>query len=181
MPVTLTYPGVYIEEIPSGVRTITSVSTSVAAFIDFFPEGPLNKAVQIFGMTDFGRIFGGLDSRSEASYAISQFFLNGGSEAYVIRVAHDTRDQVPSVNKNPLRKAAIKILGTDGSTEVLEISAANEGVWGNTLRVDVDHDTADPSKLFNLTVTRYVSDSVKARSVASEKFLNLGVDTSPAE
>jgi len=32
MPVQLSYPGVYIEELPSGVRTITGVATSVAAF-----------------------------------------------------------------------------------------------------------------------------------------------------
>ena len=90
MPVTPTYPGVYVEEIPSGVRTITGVSTSVAAFIDFFKRGPLNKAVQLFSMGDFGREFGGLDANSEASYAIQQFFLNGGTEAWAVRVASGT-------------------------------------------------------------------------------------------
>ena len=90
MPVTPTYPGVYVEEIPSGVRTITGVSTSVAAFIDFFKRGPLNKAVQLFSMGDFGRAFGGLDANSEASYAIQQFFLNGGTEAWAVRVASGT-------------------------------------------------------------------------------------------
>lgn len=67
----VSYPGVYIEEVPSGVHAITGVGTSIAAF----------------GMTDFNRIYGGLDNRSEASYAILQFFLNGGTEAYVIRMA----------------------------------------------------------------------------------------------
>src|SRR5207342_2908149 len=85
--VQVTYPGVYIQEIPSGVHTITSVATSITAFIDFFKEGPMNQAVEIFGMTDFQRVFGGLDDRSEASYAIAQFFLNGGSTALVIRCA----------------------------------------------------------------------------------------------
>ena len=59
--VQVTYPGVYIQEIPSGVHTITSVATSITAFIDFFKEGPMNEAVEIFGMTDFQRVFGGLD------------------------------------------------------------------------------------------------------------------------
>src|SRR5256885_750138 len=86
MPITPTYPGVYIEEIASGVHTITGVATSIAAFVDFFHRGPLNKAVQIFSLADFERAFGGLDTHSEASYAISQFFLNGGSQAYVVRV-----------------------------------------------------------------------------------------------
>jgi hypothetical protein len=38
MPITPTYPGVYIEEIPSGVRPITGVATSIGAFVDFFPH-----------------------------------------------------------------------------------------------------------------------------------------------
>ena len=74
----LTYPGVYIQEIPSGVRPIRAVATSIAAFVDFFREGPMNEAVRIQGMGDFGRRFGGLDTRSEGSYAISQFLLKGG-------------------------------------------------------------------------------------------------------
>jgi uncharacterized protein len=80
-----TYPGVYIEEIPSGVWTIVGVSTPVAAFVDFFPRGTLNKAVEIFGLADSGRNFGGLDVRSEASDGIQQFFLNGGTQAWVVR------------------------------------------------------------------------------------------------
>ena len=86
MPVTPTYPGVYIEEIPSGVHPIIGVATSIAAFIDFFPMGPLDTAVQVLSQADFERTFGGLNTNSEASYAIQQFFLNGGTEAYVVRV-----------------------------------------------------------------------------------------------
>src|SRR5215211_9143301 len=95
MPVQVSYPGVYVEEVPSGVHTITGVSTSVAAFIDYFREGPMNEAVQIFGMTDFNRVFGGLDARSEASYAIYQFFLNGGTEAHIVRVASGAGANAP--------------------------------------------------------------------------------------
>src|SRR2546423_13285317 len=90
MPVAPTYPGVYIEELPSGVRTIVGVATSVAAFIDFFKRGAMNKAVQILSMADFEREFGGLDVRSEASYAIQQFYLNGGAEGWGVRVASPT-------------------------------------------------------------------------------------------
>jgi uncharacterized protein len=79
MPVTPTYPGVYIEEVPSGVHPITGVATSIAAFIDFFPMGPLDTAVQVLSQADFDRSFGGLNRDSEASYAIQQFFLNGGA------------------------------------------------------------------------------------------------------
>jgi hypothetical protein len=76
--VQVTNPGVYIQEVSSGVHTITSVGTSITAFIDLFCEGPTKEPVEIFGMADFQRIFGGLDDRSEASY-VAQHFLNGGS------------------------------------------------------------------------------------------------------
>src|SRR5207247_10099141 len=86
MPATLTYPGVYIEEIPSGVHTITGVATSIAAFVAYTQGRLDNRAKRIQGFADFERAFGGLDSDSELSYAVQQFFANGGSEAYVVRV-----------------------------------------------------------------------------------------------
>lgn len=64
MAATYPYPGVYVEEIPSGVRTIVGVSTSDTAFVDFFQRGPVNEAVRITSFGDFVRIFGGLDTRS---------------------------------------------------------------------------------------------------------------------
>jgi uncharacterized protein len=85
MPIPPTYPGVYVEEVPSGSHTIPGVPTSVTAFIDYFKQGPINKAIHIRNFGDFERTFGGLDARSEASYSIRQFFDNGGSEAWVVR------------------------------------------------------------------------------------------------
>jgi phage tail sheath protein FI len=64
MPATLTYPGVYIEEIPSGVRTITGVATSIAAFIGWAPKGPTDRAVLVLSWADYDRQFGGLDSQA---------------------------------------------------------------------------------------------------------------------
>src|SRR2546425_12545042 len=87
MPVAPTYPGVYVEEIPSGVRTITGVSTSVTAFVGSAKQGPISSAVHLLSYSDFARRFGGLATDSELSYAVSQFFLNGGSDAWVVRLA----------------------------------------------------------------------------------------------
>src|SRR5215831_10583618 len=103
MPINPTYPGVYVEEIPSGVHTITGVATSIAAFIDTFERGPLDYAVHLLSMSDFERFMGGLDTTSEASYAIQQFFQNGGTEAYAVRVAYPTA-----------QASAIDILDTGG-------------------------------------------------------------------
>src|SRR5882757_3901277 len=88
MPVAPTYPGVYIEEIPSGVHTITGVATSITAFIGRTLRGPSNEPITINGMVDFERVFGGLWVESKLGYAVRDFFLNGGSQAIVVRLYH---------------------------------------------------------------------------------------------
>ncbi|MCL4705852.1 phage tail sheath subtilisin-like domain-containing protein [bacterium] len=89
MPVTPTYPGVYIEEVPSGVRTITGVATSITAFIGRALLGPVNKAVTINSFGDFERNFGGLWLESSLGYAVRDFYLNGGSQAVIVRLFAD--------------------------------------------------------------------------------------------
>src|SRR5579864_468745 len=137
---TYSYPGVYIEEIPSGVHAITGVSTSNTAFVDFFVRGPVDQAVEITSYGDFERIFGGLDARSEASYSILQYYLNGGQIAFVVRVL--SGGQI----------ASGWLAGGYGSQPTLKVSAANAGLWGNNLWVGVDGKTADPLTLFNLAI-----------------------------
>jgi phage tail sheath protein FI len=88
MPVTPTYPGVYVEEIPSGVRTITGVATSIVAFIGRARRGPTNEPVTINSFGDFERAFGGLQEEYLMSYAVRDFFLNGGSQAIIVRLVH---------------------------------------------------------------------------------------------
>lgn len=88
MPVTPTYPGVYIEEIPSGVRTITGVATSITAFIGRALRGPVNQAVTINSYGNFERVFGGLWAESTLGYAVRDFYLNGGSRAIIVRLVH---------------------------------------------------------------------------------------------
>jgi phage tail sheath protein FI len=135
----------------------------------------MDKAVQIFGMADFDRIFGGIDTRSEASYAISQFFLNGGSEAYVVRVAN----QDTTVGAVPVSAGVtLKADTSGGGTQILRVTAANQGIWGNNLRIDIDHNTPGPNQ-FNLYVTRYASTDPTAPAVSSEKFLGLTVAAGP--
>ena len=82
MPTYLT-PGVYVEEIPSGVRTITGVATSITAFVGKAVRGPVNQAVTITSFGDFERIFGGVSLSMTLGYAVRDFFVNGGSQAIV--------------------------------------------------------------------------------------------------
>ena len=146
MPVSPTYPGVYIEEIPSGVRTITGVGTSVTAFVGYTQRGPTDLGVQVFNFGDFERQFGGLRRESDVSYAVQQFFLNGGSEASVVRVAAGAAAAAIGLKRG--------IAGPD--IVVLTATARSQGRWGNNLRLDMDYATANPASLFNLTVTELI-------------------------
>lgn len=165
MPVTPTYPGVYIEELPSGVRTIMGVSTSVTAFVGYTRRGPTDKPVQLFNFGDFERQFGGLDVDSDVSYAVQQYFQNGGAEAWVVRVA------------NGAARAGITLLEASSTTAVLEVKASSEGVWGNNLRLDVDYDTANPASLFNLTVTELAERGGTVQAVQTETHRNLSMNS----
>src|SRR5688572_8656138 len=89
MPVTPTYPGVYVEEIPSGVRTITGVATATTAFVGRAMRGPVNDPVAVQGFADYERTFGLLWEPSMLGYAVQQYFLNGGGEALVVRLVND--------------------------------------------------------------------------------------------
>ncbi|MGH6841218.1 MAG: phage tail sheath family protein, partial [Methylocella sp.] len=143
MPVRPTFPGVYIEEIPSGVRPIAAVATSTAAFIGTFRKGLLNEAVRLLSIADFEREYGGLERSSEASYAVQQFFLNGGTEAWVVRIGQPEND----AGLTPTTAATGTINDFDGTAvfnfvagrRIRGESAENPGDWGNNLRLEIEH------------------------------------------
>lgn len=99
MPVNPTYPGIYIEELPSNARTITAAPTSITVFVGYthpFKTRNFRQAVRIGNYTDYEREFGGLYSSglvdNQVAYAVNQFFLNGGSDAYVVGLEALYRD-----------------------------------------------------------------------------------------
>jgi len=157
MPVTPTYPGVYIEEIPSGVRTITGVATSITAFVGQALSGPTDEPITINNFGDFERLFGGLWKDSMLGYAVRDFFLNGGSQAIIVRLYEVDTSQGAKPAKTPVT------VGKFG------LEAAYFGAWGANLRANIDTNTTD-DKLFNLTV-RDVSPSGRV-----EKHMNLTVE-----
>jgi len=81
------YPGIFVEEVPTGMRTIDGVSTSVTAFVGAASRGRSYRAVRINSFRNFEQRFGGLVSNYDLGYAVQQFFLNGGKDAWVVRVA----------------------------------------------------------------------------------------------
>lgn len=167
MPAQVSYPGVYIEEIPSGVRTITGVATSITAFVGYTRKGVPDKAVAITSFADFDRGFGGLDRNSPLSYAVNQFYANGGTQAIIVRVASGS-------------VRAGWTLQDDATTDVLDVTAASPGSWGNYLRLSVTRtDARNPLSEFNLVVTQLQSDEVTV--VAQETHRNLRLDSNSAQ
>ncbi len=135
-------PRVDIEEIPSGVRTITGVATSITAFIGRAPRGEVDRAGPCTSFAEYSRLFGGLSRSSTMSYAVSHFFQHGGRDALIVRVFNGDADT---------DTATITLATTSGN---LVLEAASPGTWGNRLRARVNHLTRDTSDtlLFNLTV-----------------------------
>src|SRR5262245_12624231 len=86
MAVAISYPGVYVQEIPSGVRTITGVATSITAFVGRAARGPTDRAVICHSFRDFETSFGGLWNDNALGFAVRDFFLNGGGTAVVVRL-----------------------------------------------------------------------------------------------
>ena len=180
MPVAPTYPGIYIEEVPSGVRTITGVSTSDTAFVDYFPRGPVDTAVRITSFADFQRVFGGLDQGSAASYAIQQYYRNGGQIAWVVRVVPLGDDDAPTANP-----AGLTLTGGSPPQDTLTVEAANPGEWGNSVQVAVAQPPGTAADRFNLIVREVVTangvpvtmSNGRAQVIASETHLNLSMNT----
>jgi uncharacterized protein len=104
MPVTPTYPGIYIEELPSNARTITPAPTSITVFIGYthpFKTRAFHRAVQLFSFADYEREFGGFFTSNlvadNVAQAINQFYLNGGSDAWVVGLPAQYRNAAGGV------------------------------------------------------------------------------------
>ena len=162
MPVAPTFPGVYIEEIPSGVHTIVGVATSITAFVGRTISGPAQTPVVINSFGDFDQQFGGMGIDYPLSYAVNDFYQNGGSQAIIVRVTGSAA-------------ASATLSGASG----FNLIASSPGSWGNALSATVDSTNITDqvaarygltaADLFNLTV----SEVVGTRTVSQERFLNL--------
>ena len=170
MPGSYTYPGVYVEEIPSGVRTIVGVSTSDTAFVDVFARGPVNEPVRITSFGDFVREFGGVHPSSAASYAIQQYYLNGGSVAWVVRLSVPYTENGSAKEAQPAR---IQLLGSSPPQGAMTLAARSPGEWGNSLRVAAVR--APGTNRFTLVVREVTQQNNREEVIQTEVHRNLGV------
>lgn len=117
-------PGVYVEEYDNSPRSVEGVGTSTAGFVGLAEKGPTKGApLLVTNFKNFQKLFGGfLSEYTHGEYrylanSVEQFFTNGGTRCYVSRVAPE--DAV----------AASKKMG------ILNVTAANEGKWGNRIQI----------------------------------------------
>jgi uncharacterized protein len=87
MPPESAFPGVYVEEESFRSHPIAGVATSVAAFIGPARRGPVGRPLKVRSFLEFEHRFGELSAALETGYAVRQYFLNGGNQAWVVRVA----------------------------------------------------------------------------------------------
>ena len=155
MAVTYAYPGVYIVEKASGVRTITGVATSITAFIGRALRGPTDKPKLVQSFADFDRVYGGLWAESALGYAVQHFFANGGHDALICRV-----------HKNAVA-TTVTLPANFG------LLAASEGDWGEKLRVRVEAAPVPVGEPANSRFNLLVKDT---GSGMTETFRNLSTD-----
>ena len=158
-----TYPGVYIQELPSAVHTITGVATSVAAFVGWADQGSTTQATLVESWSDYQTQFGGLDSRTLLGYAVNQFFGNGGSQAYIVRLANSDADTASSASAG-----GFKIGG-------LPVYAANPGGWGSYIAVTVTISPADATRFSVLVQQMPTTTGGSAKTL--ESFANLSLNS----
>jgi phage tail sheath protein FI len=161
MAISVSYPGVYIQELDSGVRVIPSVPTSITAFIGRARRGPTDEPFRVQGLGEFIRTFGGLWEEGPMGYAVTHFYGNGGSDALIVRVHNPS-----TVGADDRAHADVP---ADGGTP-MELAAANPGTWGNQLRAAITH--PGEGTAFHLTISE-VAVANPAQVVAQERFLNL--------
>ncbi len=129
MPVQTTYPGVYVEEIPSGARTIIGVATSITAFVGRARRGPVNRPITVNSFGDFERTFGALWLDAPLGFSVRDFYQNGGGQGVVVRLFHptfasDAERTNAQTAANEVAAAASTAAGQAGATAASTAAAA---------------------------------------------------------
>ena len=138
-------PGVYVEEVSSGIKPIEGVSTSTAGFLGRTERGP-DDAILVTSFAEYQRLYGGFLDQAGMylPYSVRGFFDNGGKRAYIARVSKGGSIQASH--------------DQDG---VLQIEALGRGRWGTRIYVKLSRGTqqlpnaTDGSHLYRVTIAYF--------------------------
>jgi Bacteriophage tail sheath protein len=167
MPATVSYPGVYVQEVPSDVRTIVGVGTSIGMFIGRTKTGQMFVPKRLLSYDDFSREFTTDTSLSDMARAVKLFFTNGGTQCYAVRIAGPG-----------FASAAVTMLTEGGApAPALTATAKSAGVAGEDIRLSVNYNTAQPESTFNLQVFRWTKlSNGTLQKTDVEDYLGLSMD-----
>ena len=144
-------PGLRIERVIDQPRGLGLVATGVPCFFGLAERGPVSEPVAIAGVAEFHAEFGKLAVGSYLAAAVDGFFLNGGTQCYVVRIAHlfeRARGEIAT-------KASARLRDAEKQNTLL-VQAASEGMWGNQIRV-ATRPSAQPVETF-ISVDAHVGD-----------------------
>lgn len=142
MPVRVSSPGTYSEEIQSGRPRIGAASISMAAFVGCAPRGPIDTPVLCASWTDFARHFGQRDDKSLLGKAVSHFPMSGGSSCFAVRLGLSADESATAAAYG------------------LELQAIGSGTWTNGIRLEITPDSAPGDGRFLLEVVRRSDDGI---------------------
>ena len=118
--------GIELAQQSRAEHAIERVPTAIAAFVGRTLKGPVNQALRVTSFAEFQQHFGGLWQPSTLSYAVEQFFENGGREAIIARVANGAR---PPTITLPAGQNALRLVALNpGSREYLRASVDYDGL-----------------------------------------------------
>jgi phage tail sheath protein FI len=121
--------GIQVQEEAGPGQSIAQAPTAVTAFVGRCLRGPVDKAVRISGFNEFQRVFGGLWQPSTLSYAVEQYFENGGRTAVIVRVANGARCCTLQL---PAGKGALVLQAlAPGTREFLRAAVDYDGIGDN--------------------------------------------------
>jgi phage tail sheath protein FI len=184
MPVSPTYPGLYIEELPNLSHTITAAPTSVTVFIGYTDPFQTQaspslwgQATEIFSFTEYEKLYGGLYNNSlvpsDVAYAVQQFFLNGGGVAYIVALQPQLWTQGASgpVSAGGFTNPVATVAPSGATTGIvftgLEVVDASHALTVTVLNVDPTGLTADFVFAFGSHVETYRQVSLTATITSS--------------
>lgn len=150
-------PGVYVEEVSSGLKPISGVGTSVGAFVGLAERGVIGKAVLVTNWSQFVKEFGSFIPNGYLAYAVYNFFAEGGTSCYVVRAASESA-----------AKSSVTIKDSEGISDLIKVSARSEGTWGNRISVEISQPSNKQPEGFKLTV-KYKEASSFADEYAEEE------------
>jgi len=118
--------GIELAQLTGADHAIERVPTGVTAFVGRTLKGPINRAISVTSFAEYTQIFGGLWQPSTLSYAVEQFFENGGREALIVRVANGARPPTLTLPAGPRQLRLIAL--NPGSREFLRASVDYDGI-----------------------------------------------------